>query len=137
MRNGSLLSLSVSRSLDSDLCMVPTLSALLPDPEKPLVQIRWPMGLRKCKWSATINLSLFLLSTWWVKSVLHRSVPHSTMWAHDFVCRLDRSRSVMRALPHKMQASTTTLLCESEHQRDFELGLFPFHVKWKVRFLQN
>ena len=35
-------------------------------------------------------------------------------WMHIIL-----SGSVMRALPHKMQASATTLLCEFEQQRDF------------------
>ena len=39
------------------------------------------------------------------------------MEAHDDVCRLDRFGSVTRALPHQMQESATTSLCEFEQQQ--------------------
>ena len=53
------------------------------------------------------------------EQTLHRSVAYNTTEAHDFAGRLDCAGSAMRAFYHiKMQASTTTLLCEFDQQRD-------------------
>ena len=55
--------------------------------------------------------------------MLHRSMAYDTTQAHDHVCRLDRSGSVPRALPHRRQVSATTLLCDVEQQRDVSRAL--------------
>ena len=46
---------------------------------------------------------------------------YDTMKAHDHICQRDRSSSVLSALPHKMHALATTLLCDFEHSNAISL----------------
>ena len=59
------------------------------------------------------------LAALWEENLLHRSMADATIKNHDFVCWLDRSGRVLRAPPHRMQASATTLLCEHDLLLDF------------------
>ena len=72
-------------------------------------------GLAKIQ-AARVSSSLFKR---WDRTMLHPSIAHATMFAHDFVSRLDRSGRLQRIQTHNMQASVTALLCAHEQQRDF------------------
>ena len=65
------------------------------------------------------QVTLYASSTAWEKDMLHRFMSFSTMEAHNFVCRLDRSGAVSGSTLHNMQKAATNLLCDSEQKRDF------------------
>ena len=76
---------------------------------------RWPLVLVL----GSMLVTLHAFSAAWEESMLYslHHVPHDE--SPRLCSRLDRSGSVRRVLPHKMQSSATTLLCGFEQQRDF------------------
>ena len=63
-------------------------------------------------------VTLHAVSPDWDHSLLHLSMAHATMSAHDLVSNLNRCDQLLRITIRNMQATATALLCEHEQPRD-------------------
>ena len=74
-------------------------------------------GLAKIQAARNRPVTLHVFFSVWDGPMLHRSMAHNTMEAHEYVCQLDRSRSVPVHTNSKLQQPKCSV--SFEQQRDF------------------